>query len=300
LSVVVIGSVNRDYICQVPSIPRTGETVLATAIQLSNGGKGGNQAVACARLGVPTYLVSCVGRDADGENLLHDLVTAGVDTSEVLIVDVSHTGLAFVMVDRAGENSILVAPGANHRMDADVARTAVASRLRCGDVLVAQTEIPMPCVEAAIEEARRIGARVVLNLAPHVPISKAALGVCDPLVVNEGEARHLLGIDVDADIDPREMAARLAQEARSAVITVGARGALIARHDDIEHVPAEMVTVVDTTGAGDAFIGALAAALSQGSDLLTAVRRGVTVGTIAVTRAGTQDSYPTVGELVRS
>jgi ribokinase len=297
MSVVVIGSVNRDYMCRVSTIPREGETVMASEIQLGNGGKGGNQAVACAKLGVPTRLVSCVGRDPYGERLLADLAAEGVDTTSVCILDESWTALAFVMVADDGENSIVVAPGANQHMDPEVAGATVAKLLGPEDVLVAQTEIPPACVEAAIDQAQLIGARVVLNLAPYVPVADDTLRACDPLVVNEGEARDLLGITDASGVDPFEMATRLGSRAKSVVITLGGFGALVAHGGDLEHVPAETVTVVDSTGAGDAFTGALAAALSQGDDLLAAVQHGVAAGTFAVTHPGAQASYPTAEEL---
>jgi ribokinase len=150
----------------------------------------------------------------------------------------------------------------------------------------------VPSIEAAVDEASRMGGRVVLNLGPYFEISDDTLRECDPLVVNEVEARDLLGVGIEDAVDPFEMASELAARTRSAVITLGGLGALVAADGDIQHVQTEAVAVVDSTGAGDAFTGALAAALCQGYDLLPSVRRGVAAGTYAVTRPGVQLSYP--------
>jgi ribokinase len=297
MSVLVIGSVNRDYVCRVSDLPRQGETVIATDMDLGNGGKGANQAVASAKLGVDTRLVACIGADPYGQALLSDLINAGVETDEIVVLDDTSTGMAFVMVAEDGENSIVVAPGANAQLGPDLARAAVRRRLGPGEVMIVQSEIPVPSVEAAVDEASTMGGRVVLNLGPYIEISDDTLCECDPLVVNEVEARDLLKVGLDAVADPFEMARQLATRAKSAVITLGGRGAIVAAAGDTRHVPARVVAVVDSTGAGDAFTGALAAALCQGYDLLPAVRRGVAAGTFAVTRAGVQLSYPTEDQL---
>ena len=294
---MVVGSVNRDYVCRVPAVPRPGETVLGGELRLGSGGKGGNQAVAAARLGAPTTLVACLGSDADGRALLHDLEAAGVDTAGVETVDQLRTGAAFVMVAEDGENSIVVAPGANGRLDADFVRDRVAGRLRPSDVLVVQAEIPPDGVQAAMAEAARVGVRAVLNLAPYRAMPESVLAMADPLVVNEGEARAVLGLTDDHPTDASELATRLRERSRSVVVTVGGAGAVVASGDSVDLVPAEAVQVVDSTGAGDAFTGALAAALSGGADLGAAVRLGVAAGSHAVGRAGAQASYPTRDDL---
>jgi ribokinase len=295
--ILVVGSINRDYFCHVTAIPRVGETVLGGDLTAGRGGKGANQALACSRMGSRTSLVACIGDDADGQAMLADLRADGVDVDGTTTLDDVRTGIAFVMVAEDGENSIVVAPGANARMTPELARSAVAERLRPDGILVLQAEIPAESIEAAIREAKLIGARVVLNLAPYIELSAEALLICDPLVVNEGEAATLLGLPPDAPLDAEEMASRLRPLVRSAVITLAAAGAVVVSADELEHVPAEVVPVVDSTGAGDAFTGALVATICQGSDLFAAVRRGVRAGSYAVSRAGAQSAYPTPADL---
>ena len=285
-SVVVVGSVNRDYVCRVPAIPRPGETLLGADLYLGSGGKGGNQAVAAARAGTPTRLVARVGDDADGAALLADLEAAGVDISDVSTSPTAATGAAFVMVADDGENAIVVAPGSNAELDGDAVRAALVGRLLRGDVLLLQAEIPLSGIEAAAHLAERAGARVVLNLAPYLEMPEALLGLCDPLIVNEGEALALLDRTIEQIDGPADLAERVGGWARSAVVTLGAAGAVVAAGYDVVHVAAERVPVVDTTGAGDALAGALAAALARGDDLQSAVRRGVAAGTAAVTHIG--------------
>ncbi len=291
-AVVVVGSANRDYVCRVASIPLAGETVLGAELSLGSGGKGGNQAVAASLMGAPTALVACVGADADGRALVADLVAAGVDVRGVRTVEGVRSGAAFVMVADDGENSIVVAPGANGRLGADAARDALEGRLRSGDVLMVQAEIPADGVAEAAARAERVGARVVLNLAPYRPVSDALLRVCDPLVVNELEARALLGLAPDDPMSAEAMAAHLGRRTRSAVVTLGSAGAVVAAGDSSQLVPAVPVPVVDTTGAGDAFTGAMAAALCTGAELAAAARLGVAAGSYAVGRVGAQASYP--------
>jgi ribokinase len=291
--VVVVGSVNRDYVCNVSELPRPGETVISGDFFLSSGGKGANQAVAAARMGVSTALVGCVGDDADGRAVQDDLQASGVDTADVDTLAEVRTGAAFVMVAADGENFIVVAPGANDRLDAHRTRAALGRRLRPGDVLVTQAEIPLESLVSAVTQADALGCRVVLNLAPYRLVPEDVLRRCDPLVVNEGEAAALLEETAGGPAqDTTARASQLGRLARSAVMTLGAEGAMVVHGDAVEQVPAESVPVVDTTGAGDAFTGALAASLCRGEDLLGAVRLGVAAAGYAVGRAGAQPSFP--------
>lgn len=296
--VVVVGSMNRDYVCRVSSLPRPGETLLGGELSLGAGGKGGNQAAAASRMQVPCLMVGCVGRDADGDALREALAAHGADTSHVLIDDDAPTGAAFVFVDGAGENSIVVAPGANSKLDAATVRSVLVDLLDAGDVLVVQAEIPLDAIVAASAVAAATGARLVLNLAPYAAMSDEVLNACDPLVVNESEARSLLGAATDAELSGRELAVQLSERSRSAVVTVGGSGAVVASDGGVEHVAAEAVAVVDSTGAGDAFTGVLAARLAGGADLVDAVRLGVAAGTYSVQRPGAQASYPMLSDLV--
>jgi ribokinase len=296
-SVLVVGSVNRDYVCNVPELPRPGETVLGGDFFLSSGGKGANQAVAAARMGAATALIGCVGDDPDGRAVLEDLRSSAVDTSDVTTVAGVRTGAAFVMVAHDGENFIVVASGANAKLDAEQVRAGIDRRLARGDVLVSQAEIPLPALVGAVARADELGARVVVNLAPFRMVPDEVLGVCDPLVVNEGEATALLhGVGRDRS-DAEMMAAELGRLTRSAVITLGGAGAVYATGDVVRHVPSPAVAVVDSTGAGDAFTGALAASLCRGDDLPSAVRLGVEAGGYAVGRPGAQPSFPLAADL---
>jgi ribokinase len=287
--VVVVGSMNRDYVCRVASLPRPGETLLGGELSLGEGGKGGNQAVAASRFGGTTLMVGAVGADADGEALVAALREQGVDTTHVAVDAERPTGAAFVFVDPAGENSIVVAAGANSGLTASTVGPVLDDALRAGDVVVVQMEVPLDVVAAAAGSAVSSGGRLVLNLAPYAAVDDAVLAAADPLVVNESEAAGLLGGPVS---DPDEAARRLLARCRSVVVTLGSEGAVVAQADIVERLPAERVDVVDSTGAGDAFTGVLAAELAAGSDLLTAARLGVAAGTYAVQRHGAQSSYP--------
>ena len=296
VDVVVVGSVNRDYVCRVQVLPAPGETVLGGEASVGSGGKGGNQAVAASLMGARTAIVARVGRDDDGRALAKDLAESWVDTTE-LVATSTRTGMAFVMVDAAGENSIVVAPGANELLEATTTSRAVRDLVAPTGVVVTQAEIPVPAFEAAIRAAGEVGARAVVNLAPYRPVPDDVLALCDPLVVNESEASGLLGRPVHGLEQAHAAVAELLSRSRSVVVTVGPAGAVVGSADGVAHVPAETVDVVDTTGAGDAFTGALAAALSAGTDLVDAVRIGVRAGSYAVGRPGAQASFARAAEL---
>jgi len=295
--VVVVGSVNRDYVCRVDTLPRPGETVLGGEASVGSGGKGGTQAVAASLLGARTALVARVGNDDDGRALLADLADAWVDTTEVVALSDVRTGMAFVLVDAHGENSIAVAPGANDRLEPRVAARSVHRLLAPSGVVVVQAEIPDAVLTAAVGAATAVGGRAVVNLAPYRPIDDQVLAACDPLVVNESEASGLLGREVTGADGARAAVVDLARRARSVVVTVGAAGAVVGWAEEVHHVPTHDTEVVDTTGAGDAFTGALAAVLSARQGLMAAVRIGVRAGTHAVGRPGAQASFPTLEAL---
>jgi ribokinase len=296
VDVVVVGSVNRDYVCRVAVLPVPGETVLGGEASVGSGGKGGNQAVAASLMGARTAIVGRVGRDDDGRALAKDLAESWVDTTE-LVATSTRTGMAFVMVDATGENSIVVAPGANELLEAATTSRAVRELVAPTGVVVTQAEIPVPAFEAAIRAAGEVGARAVVNLAPYRPVPDDLLALCDPLVVNESEASGVLGRPVHGLEQARAAATELLSRCRSVVVTVGAAGAVVGSAGGVEHVSADAVEVVDTTGAGDAFTGALAAALSAGTGLVDAVRIGVRAGTYAVGRPGAQASFARAAEI---
>ncbi|MFD9907573.1 ribokinase [Streptomyces sp. NPDC059063] len=295
---LVVGSANADLVTAVERRPAAGETVLGSDLAVHPGGKGANQAVAAARLGAATALLARVGDDAYGRLLLDAQRSAGVDTVGVLVGG-APTGVALITVDPSGDNSIVVAPGANARLTPDDVRAA-ASLFAAASVVSVQLEIPLETV-AEVARALPHGTRLVLNPSPPAPLPPEVLAACDPLIVNEHEARVILqgaGAGVPVSDEPQDWAKELlALGPRSVVVTLGERGALVATVEECELVPSVTVAAVDTTGAGDAFTAALAWRLGAGESLAAAARYAVKVGALAVTRAGAQASYPTAAEV---
>jgi ribokinase len=301
--IVVFGSANADIVLRVVHPPAPGETVIATDAALRPGGKGANQAVAAARLGASVRFVGAVGDDPYGELLTGALVREGIDVALLSRV-AGPTGTAIVTVTPDGENAIIVASGANEQAGVALGESA-AQVLAGASVVVLQLEVPPPEVERVAQAAAGLGVRVVLNAAPapDAPLDPRVLAASDPLVVNEGEARALLG---PGDV-PRSGAkpglGELAQGllrlgARSAIVTAGAQGSVVATGGGAVHALSTYdVAALDTTGAGDAFVGALAHRLAGGDGLVDAARHATAVAALAVTRPGAQDSYPTVEEL---
>jgi ribokinase len=269
--VVVLGSLNVDLVTDVERHPRPGETVLATSsVRRFAGGKGGNQAVAAAEAGARVAMVGAVGEDEDGARYLTRLASRGVDVSAVRVEPGAATGQAWITVGADSENAIVVIPGAN--ADLTLEDLEPVSDLGQGDVLLVQLEVPMAVVAAAARRAHGRGARVVVNAAPYAALPHDVAALADPLVVNEHEALAL----ADSDVVPS-----------SVLVTFGGEGCSWdgERFDGVA-VPLERV--VDTTGAGDAFCGALAAALATGADRAAAIRAAAEAGAAAVQRVGAQ------------
>ncbi|MGV9554859.1 ribokinase [Streptomyces sp. NPDC003401] len=291
---LVVGSANADLVIGVERRPAAGETVLGSDLAVHPGGKGANQAVAAARLGARTALLARIGDDAYGRLLLESQRAAGVDTAGVLAGG-APTGVALITVDPSGDNSIVVSPGANGRLTPDDVRAA-AGLLHASRVVSAQLEIPL---ETVVEVVRNLapGSRFVLNPSPPRPLPAEVLAACDPLIVNEHEAKVILG-EAGADGRPEDWArALLAKGPRSVVVTLGPEGALVASAQGVERVAAVKVGAVDTTGAGDSFTAALAWRLGAGSPLAEAAAYAARVGAVAVTRRGAQESFPTAAEV---
>lgn len=291
--VFVLGSINRDFVLRVERRPEPGETVTGARLSAHNGGKGANQAVAAALLGASVAFLGRVGDDGFGEPLVRALQDVGVNTSLVKQLAGVSTGAAFITVTPDGENAIVVAPGANRHLtpeDVEVASQAI----RDARILVAQMEVPLETVQRAVKISSAGGIRAMVNLAPPLKVPRALLQELDPLVVNEHEAAFLLGDRVEG-VDEAFFAASelLSLGPRSAVITVGSAGAVVAEGGSVVHLPAPAPVVVDTTGAGDAFVGALAVKLAQGNPLIEGVAYAVRAGAAAVTREGAQSSLPT-------
>jgi ribokinase len=292
-AVVVVGSLNLDYVVPVPRHPRPGETVLGGDLARHPGGKGANQAVAAARLDQPVAMVGRVGEDEPGRLLTATLADAGGDASGVQVTRGAPTGVALITVDEAGENAIVVSPGANARLSgADVADRAPL--LARAAVTLAQLEVPLEAVEAV---ARAAGGTLVLNPAPARDLPAELLAAVDLLVPNRGELALLAGAAPTDDLDELARLARSLQGPDAVIVTLGADGALLVDDTGVEHVPPVPVSAVDTTAAGDAFCGALADALVRGEPLGAAVRWANRAAAVTVTRAGAQPALPTRREV---
>jgi ribokinase len=293
----VVGSINMDLMLQCPHLPRPGETVTGHDFHVAPGGKGANQALAAARLGAAVALLGCVGDDAFGPGALAHLAEAGVDLTGVQPVAGCATGVAMVQVDAAGQNCIVVAPGANARLSTahiDAARAVLAQ----AEILICQFETPVPVVQHAIAQARAAGVAVWLNPAPAQPLPAGLLPQIDMLVVNEGEAAVVAGRPVAGRAAAEEAAAALrAAGCGTVVVTLGADGAVWCDVHGVQHQPAPRVQAVDTTGAGDTFIGALAAAWVKDEPLGPAIDWAQQAAAFSVQRAGAQGAMPWAREL---
>lgn len=285
-SVVVVGSINEDVMLQLGRRIHPGETVTARRVERRPGGKGANQAVAAAAAGAGVAMLGAVGDDPAGTRMVDDLRRRGVHTGPVRTVDGMSTGTAYVTVTPDGESTIVLDPGANEFLD-DAAVEAAWPSLPPADVLLSLLEIPLAGVTAAVRLAAKTGIRPVVTLAPAQPVPGELLSGLDPLLVNEHEAAFLLdagSLGGDVADAAREL---LRLGPKSAVVTAGAAGAAVADAAGARLLPAVPVrAVVDTTGAGDAFAGALAAALARVADLDAAVTAGLRAGAEAVQRAG--------------
>jgi ribokinase len=300
-SVCVVGSANVDLVASVARLPAPGETVLATGYQTHPGGKGHNQAVAAARAGADVAFVGAVGSDAEGELLRASLRAEGVALAGLGTAD-APTGRALITVDSGGQNAIVVVAGANAALSELTVRQA-QGQIKAARVVLAQLEVADGAVSAAFVTARASGVTTVLNAAPARDVP-ALLSLTDVLVVNELEAARLSATPVD-DAASAEAAARrlLAAGPSTVVVTLGAEGALAVRQDEIVRQAAFPVTVVDTTGAGDAACGALAAALAADEDLPAALARACAAGALAASELGATPAAlngPAIARLVSS
>lgn len=294
MSIIVVGSINADLAVQVHRHPKPGETLMGSGGTITPGGKGANQAVAAALQGASVRFVGAVGNDAYATPALRYLTKSGVDLTGISHVE-DTTGLAVIAISADGENTIIVIPGANAWVDAGAVKQHTTD-IAAADIVLLQGEIPAEGFQAAVDAATH---RVVINLAPVVPVDRDALLQADPLMANEHEAALVLqqlGYEVaeEDSKNPEKLAADLLDAGfASVVLTLGAAGALVATPEGSELVPSPKVTAVDTTGAGDAFAGALVARLDAGDSLLDAAHHAVRVAAYAVTGRGAQDSYPT-------
>jgi ribokinase len=289
----VVGSVNTDLTFRVPRFPQPGETLPGYGFHLGHGGKGANQAVAAARMGAEVVLVAKVGDDRFGESASDNLRSQGVDTAHVTCTPDFPTGTAAVVVDDAARNCIVVVPGANGTLSSeDVGRAAAA--VRSARLLLCQLEVPVATSLEAFRLARQAGVTTVLNPAPAVPLPDELIRLSDLCIPNERELEVLTGRPV-ASLEEVVAAAHVLRQRgpRTVVVTLGGRGAAVVDESGNDHVSGRAVAAVDTSGAGDAFIGSLAVFLAEGLPLRSAVGKANAAAALSVMRPGTQASFPT-------
>jgi len=297
--IAVVGSLNMDLVVRAPHIPQPGETVIGGDFLTLPGGKGANQAVAAARLGADVSMIGRVGCDAFGDALLRNLEADGANHTLTVRDPDAPTGVALIVVEDSGQNSIVVASGANARLspaDVEAAEEEIAS----ANVLLLQLESPLDTVMRAAEVAQQHDVTVVLNPAPARPLPQSLLSLVDVLTPNESETALLTGLPVGT-LDQAKTAAdslkRMGVE--TVILTLGARGALLASDEETRVFPTFEVTPIDTTAAGDAFMGGFAVALGEGLPLAEAVRWGNAAGALAATKMGAQPSLPVRADLER-
>jgi ribokinase len=292
-NIVVVGSSNTDMIIRLKRIPRPGETVLGGEFATAAGGKGANQAIAAARAGGKVSMIARVGRDTLGDRAIADFVKDGIDVTHVTRDRYESSGTALIFVSRDGENSIAVASGANGRLSsAHVGRAC--SVIANARALLIQLETPLETVESAARFAASHGTLVILNPAPARRLPNSLLRHVSVLTPNEWEAEQLTGIKLRGIASAEKAAATLRRRGvPSVVLTLGAKGALVANEQGTELVPAFTVKAVDTTAAGDVFNGALAVALTEGQSIVQAVRMANAAAALSVMRLGAQPSAPT-------
>lgn len=298
--IVVIGSINVDLVVRVATLPRPGETVLGGQFASVHGGKGANQAVAAARAGGHTTFVARVGDDSMGHSAIEAFQAEGIDTHFITVTPHCPTGVALILVDAAGENSIAVAGGANDRLSCDDIERARPA-IEAADVIVLQLEVPLEAVVRAVSIAQAAGTRVILNPAPARPLPTTLLASVDVLTPNETEADSLVGRGPDTVPSATDVEGTagtlLGLGPRAVVLTRGAAGALVAVGQAMTRVPAFPVEPLDTVAAGDVFNGCLAVMLAEGRDLIAATRCAAAAAAISVTREGAQASAPHRGEI---
>ena len=291
-AIVVVGSLNMDLVVRTPRHPQIGETILGSGFQTFPGGKGANQAVAAARLGGRVRMIGRVGADAFGEALMAAASQDGVDTSWIRRDPQAPSGVALITVDDAGRNTIVVASGANMRLTPEDV-SAAESAFDGAGVLLIQLESPLPAVERAVQLARERGVHVVLNPAPAQPLTASFLSQVDTLIPNQNELELLSGVAGTQAAVERLSALGVGD----LIVTLGEEGVYVVAGEQQTTIPAYPVDAVDTTAAGDAFLGAYAVALTEGMPALQAAAWSNAAAAISVTRRGAQPSLPTRVEL---
>ena len=299
--ITVVGSYATGLTMKVGRMPNTGETLLGTGYRVDYGGKGSNQAVACARLGAKVTFVASIGTDPFSEMALGLYRDESIDITHVKRTTEAPTGVGFIIVEAAsGNNCITIDPGANELLTADDVSQCEAA-FHSPAVVLTQLEIPVASAEAALRCGRERGAITILNPAPVRPLPPSTLQLVDVLTPNQSEARVLAGLGPNADVEPEKVARDLIRQGvRQVVLTLGESGALIVTASSSTRVPAIRMVAVDTTGAGDAFNAGLAIALASGADLEAAVQFAVVTGGLAVTKEGVIPSLPNRDEVLQA
>ncbi|MCL1855322.1 MAG: ribokinase [Clostridia bacterium] len=288
----VLGSLNVDLTVTVPRFQEAGETITGTGFYTFTGGKGGNQAVSLAKLGVPTMMIGKLGADQNGALYRDTMQDLGIEQHTVQTVDHVPTGVAMIEVDASGENRIVVVPGANYAVDRRQVDFMMGELLAC-DMVLMQLEIPMDTVEYAAQKLHGEGKIVILDPSPAVPLSERLLRACTYIVPNESELRILSGMEADTDEQVEAAAQTLLEKgARCIVVKLGTRGVMLVSKQSSLHVPGFKVNALDTTGAGDAFVAGFAVSLLEGKMPAEAVRFGNAAAALSTTAMGAQSAMP--------
>lgn len=289
--IAIVGSAMMDLTAYAQVLPGAGQTLVGNLFTTGFGGKGANQAVIAAHCGAEVHFIGKLGRDLFGDSIAANFAHLGIDATNVERSD-TPTGVAHIWVDGKGENRIIIIPGANHEIEVSKAVNAINS-IKGLAVVVAQCEIKQEVTCAAFTAAKALGAITILNPAPFEPLSRELLAVTDWIIPNETELRELSNI---TQIEDKYLASF--RPGKNSIVTLGSQGAVLIDADEvITRVSAPTVDAVDTTGAGDAFVGTFAFGLASGKDPIEAMRLGVKVASISVTRKGAQSSYPTQTEI---
>ncbi len=295
--ILVIGSLNMDLVVQTARLPQSGETLAGSEFHMIPGGKGANQAVAASRSGANTHMIGCVGDDTFGEIMLELLRNANVDVKGVSILNGISTGTATIIVEEGGENRIIIVPGANGRVTYDLVEQKwdLISR---SDLVILQHEIPLSTIHRSIKNCQQKDIPVLLNPAPMYPIPMDILTSLDTLVVNESEAAALTGNSIDGLDTAKEAARDIYQSGvKTVIITLGQNGAILLEGKGFIYHPGFKVSTVDTTAAGDTFVGGYAASITEGKSTTEALEYACAASAISVTRLGAQTSIPTKDEV---
>jgi ribokinase len=296
--VIVFGSINIDYNILINDFAKPGETVLGKTYLKNPGGKGANQAIAASRLGARTMIFGSTGQDADAQMILGNLNKNKVDTSHVQQLQHINTGTAFISLSNSGENSIIVIPGANGEFLVDDRMSDIITKLlKPGDIIVSQLEVPVDAVTKIGKIALQTGSFFLLNAAPATQLSDELMDLVNLLVVNELELSTIIDRDLTSLEEIENACRQLTNGKREIVVTVGSSGCFVGTNDGVRHFDALKVNAVDTTGAGDTFVGCLAAMLAEGKSLFSAVLYSIVASGLATTKIGAQSGVPTRQEV---